>query len=283
MTRLYIVLLLLAFTTLAFYVGLTEVSNFYTVTNPLESDYLSLQDKHPDTLQCPCSRTQIPYLNFTTVSLKFHQICSSGFISPLFISQLFTFNDTYTHRHDFMAMSAIHFTHIALLCVLTNNFISDGYRNTLHSDFITSQLMTPDAFQNKINSDLSSSEALTQAYLNRGISELLELTTASFVLSAGYTSFNLHIVSDGGIQIEPSGFSNCSCITDAKTCSTDAAFYDYNPTSGSLTLLSNVMGIRLACSPFRSTMQSTFACWYSSECYQQVNITFIISTPLSID
>jgi hypothetical protein len=168
-----------------------------------------------------------------------------------------------------MAMSGVHFTHIALLCQASQVYIDGSYRMFTDRKFIASRLLVPDIFETQFNSDLGKINLKLLSYVEGGVSAVLEILVSSYGISSAYTSFNLRVVADGSIQIEPTGFVNCSCITDVRTCSIDAAFYAYNPSNGSLDLLSPLTGLRLGCSPLQSTLQSSLACWYSSDCYEK--------------
>ena len=274
MTGLYIFLLAFSFTALAFYTGLPGTINTYAIKNPSQSDYLHLQAKYSDTLECPCRNSRIRYSNLIQISIKYHQICTSNFVAPFFIAQLFIFNATQTHPHDFMGMSGVHFTHMAVFCQFYRSYINTTYASFLDGEFIASKLVIPEMFETQLNSELLNTNSLIQSYLDGGISSAIDILTNSYLISSAYTSFSLKIATDGSTQIEPTGFLNCSCIKDPKTCSTDAAFYAYSPVNGSLELLFKMIGLRLGCSPFQSTFQSSLACWYSLECYQTVRPLF---------
>jgi hypothetical protein len=274
MTLLYVFLLMLTFTTLAFHTGLSRATITYTVKNPSQSDYLLLHAKYPDTLECPCTQQQIGYFKLIHINIKYHQICTSGFVSPFFIGQLYTYNATDTHPHDFMAMSGVYFTHIGLFCQGNQKSVNDLYKRFWEKNFVSMQLMVSEVFETRLNSDLRKTNLEFLSNWDGGISSALELLINSYAISRAYTSFNLRVVADGSIQIEPTGFANCSCIKEPKTCSTDTAFYAYSPSNGSLDVLSNIMGVRLGCSPVESTLQSSLACWYSSECYEMVREIF---------
>ena len=270
MTRLYVILLTLSFIVLALYIGLSETRNEYTVRNPSESDYEFLLNKYEDTLDCPCARTVMHYSNFTTLNVTYHQICQSGFISPIFIGQLFAYDYSAMYERDFITMSALYFIHLAQTCGLIIATFSATFHNTLNREFVALRLLAPDEFVRKIQSDFKIYKDTAIAYSDRGLVELVETTTFSYVLTATQNAFNLRITQNGTIEIESEPFSNCSCMKNPFTCSMDAGFYDYNPITGSAVLLYKVMGVRLGCAPFRSSLQSTFDCWYSAECYGQV-------------
>ena len=270
-TRLFIVLILIIFTILTSFVAVPQTVNIYNVYKPSQAEYEFLHANYPVTLQCPCNRLEISYAKLVLVNIEYHQICSSTFVSPLFIAQLLLFNDTNLYNNDFMAISAAHFTHIAFFCLTTQGLVSKAYEDFQRKSYISAKLVAPNALEEQLGRELEYLKSVLRGYLDWAIKELVEVTTMVFGLSATYTTFSLRLTPNGSVDIESGGFSNCSCITQPKTCSTAAGFYSYNPSNDSLTLLYRVAGMRFACSPARSTMQSSLACWYSSECYQTVS------------
>jgi hypothetical protein len=270
MTRLYVFLLVFITVILALYVNLFQTVKINVVNNPSQTEYLALQAKYPDILECPCSNKNILNKKIVQIYATYHQICSSGFVSPLFIGQLAMFDTTNTYQYDFMTMSGVYFTHILLLCQLVEEYDNNAYDGYLDEVSTTSQLMTSDQFNEKFNSQTISRIGFIKTYINHAILDVLQFSSKSYGIPILYTYFNMEVTANGSIRTGPSHFFNCSCITNPDTCSTDAAFYTYTPSNDTWTLLFKVMGLRLACSPSRSTLLSSFACWYSSECYEQV-------------
>ena len=270
MTYLYVVLLVIAATILICYANLFQTARINTVKNPSQNDYLALQAKYPAVLECLCSNNEIHYGTIMQMNITYHQICSSRFVSPLFIAQFATFDTTATHQYDFMTMSGVYFIHVALLCKLVTQYVPQAYEIYRAENFVTSKLMTPDQFEKQLNDGVVSQIAVIKTYLYHTLLDVVELSSKSYGMSALYTYFNIEINSTGSIYTAPSHFFNCSCITNPDRCSTDAAFYTYTSSNDTLALQFKIDGLRLACSPMRSTLLSSFACWYSSECYEQV-------------
>jgi hypothetical protein len=174
-----------------------------------------------------------------------------------------------------MAMSAPYFTWINTLCTLARLVIFNTYSSFQTELFVNEKVLPQNIF-------LSQADDIIQSFINtvpetfvRSLTELLELTTSSQILSASASSFDLRVTSNGSIRIDPAGFSNCSCLLEATTCSAEAGFYSYDSSNNSFTLLLTVMGIQVTCMPLRSFLQSSLDCWYSSDCYEQVKSIFV--------
>ena len=269
-TRLYIILLLLILLILFLYTTFTEQTNTYIINRPTQSVYENLQMKYPDTIECPCTTVTIPYRKFLSINPRYHQICSTGFISPVFIKQLTAFNKTNIYQLDFNMISASYFQWIASHCILSRVVIYNFYVEFQTQLYVNVKVPAPKIFIQQTNDILQSSLDLMTDRFARGSIELLGMTTHYQIVTAYYTSFNLRVTSNGSIRIDPAGFSNCSCFIEPETCSTEAALYSYDSMNNSHTRLSAVKGIRVACLPLISFRQSTFECWYSRECYDEV-------------
>jgi hypothetical protein len=269
-TRLYIIILSLIFTILLFYTVFTKQIKTYTIYRPTQAIYENLQSKYAETIECPCNNVAITYQKFIDITARYHQICSSQFISPDFIAQLYAFNTTNVYRVDFMAMSAPYFSWFASFCTISQLVIANLYASFETQLFINVKLPAQDVFNKQTDDIIQSFINTVPNTFVRALTELLELTASSQPLTASYTSFDLRVTSNGSIRIDPAGFSNCSCFLNPKTCSTEAGFYSYDSSNNSFMLLSTVMGIRVACLPLQSFLQSTLACWYSTDCYQEV-------------
>ena len=281
-TRLYIILLFLIFLILFFYTTFTEQRKTFTIHRPSQSTYENLQKNYDDTIECPCSNTAIPYEEFLTIERKYHQICSSGFISPLFIDQLFKFNRTNLHRTDFMLISGPYFRWLSTFCFLCQVVIYNLYYSFQQELFVNAKILPEKIF-------LKQTDEIIQSFINsaslvfiRSIKEMLELTTSSQVLCATYTAFDLRWTSNGTMRIDPAGFENCSCLLQPLTCSTAAGLFSYHPSNDSVILSSTLEDIRVACLPFLSILYSNINCWFSEDCYEQVRSTFSFSGDHSV-
>ncbi len=275
-TRLYILLLSTTFAFLFFYTAFTKQTKIYNVQYPTKATYEHLLVKYADTIQCPCSSIAIPYQEFISVNVNYHPICSSEFISDSFIAQLFAFRDVNLYRGDFMQMSGPYFAGLSKLCLLSKIIFSRSLANVQANLFVNDKLLSPDDFAMK-------SAAMEQLFVEEaaaafedGIQVVLEFTTTNQMLSVSSVSYNLRIVSNENVQVEPGGFSNCSCLLNPSTCSEEAGFYSYDSSTDSFTLLSTVMGIQVTCYPLLSIMKSNLACWYSLDCYEKVRYKSLI-------
>lgn len=269
-TRLYIVLVTMGTLILMFLGVFTAQTSIYTVYKPSRELFEVLLAKYPDTMQCPCTSIKVSYNKFSSVNVTYHEICSSDLISNAFINQLYAVNATPIHTTDFVAIGSKYFHTISLVYERVMDAVNYYFVFFLSSEFESDLLLDSTHFQEVVEAKLENIRATILLYVNRGHQETLELSASNHLLSIPYNSFKLPFNSDGSISIEPSGFQNCSCLTQPNSCSMEAGFYSYDTFNDSFMLLTKVMGIRVGCMSFQSAFLSSLACWYSIDCYQMV-------------
>lgn len=276
-TRLYIIFVTIAFVILLCYTVITQETTVYTVQNPSQQIYEQLYAEHSNTIECTCSEISIQYSVFISIEANYHQTCSSSFISPSFFVQLAsTRTDISIYPGDFMYLSVVYFQWLTTFCSLSQLVFSNQLTAFQTNLFVNNKLLTQDAFNIQASQLADFFISDVQYYFSRGIKEMREILGFSQLLSATSTiTYKLPIktTSSGSqVRIEPTNFfSGCSCLSDPTSCSDDAAFYSYNSMNNSFNPIFKVLGVRLACSPMESFLQSNLACWYSSECYQTVS------------
>lgn len=270
-TRLFILLLVATSFALTVHVNLSQIVEKQVVDVPPNSTYSALQARYSTELECLCSNTNVRYREIARLNMTFHQICSSPFVSIPFLLQFAAFNTLDVHQYDFMIMSGVYFVHIKLFCESVKQYVSSTLDEYFQQPFIVAKLITPEDFEEKLHSDVMNRIAFAKKYISHAMLDALEFSSKSYGISALYTYFDMKISADGSITTGPSPFFNCSCITNPDTCTIDAAFYAYTQSNDSLSLLFKVTGMKLACSATRSTILSSFACWYSPACYEKVS------------
>jgi hypothetical protein len=279
-TRLYIISLSVAFAILVFYTILTEETLTYTVQNPSLATYEKLQANYPNTIECSCTRITILYSTFLSFNYTLHQSCSSQFISSAFIEQLALIKESPLYTSDFMQFSVSYFEWLATFCSLSNDNVNNYYQQFKNTLFVNAELLNPISFNSQAQLLVKSLVNHVRSSFTQDITLTREVLGTTQPLSATQNSYSLPIMPSSNekvqISVEPSGFSECSCVLNPTNCSDEAAFYSYDVVNDSFHLLWSVMGVRVACSPLDSFLQSNLACWYSPVCYETVN-DFLVS------
>ena len=271
-TRLYFTLVTVAFITLALFYTLVENTNQYSVSHPSYERFITLKQKYGATLRCDCYRSDFIFNDFASIEVTYHPICSSEFVSQTFIDQLFRINSTPTYQRDFVTMSGMYFKSIAMYCQWIGYVVEYKRMDALEGGFDYNYLIDSAEFNQTVERITNTFQISAIKYVNGDLAELLEFLINTHSLSTSQNSFIMPITSNGSVLIHPVDLNNCSCLLYPKICSTEAGFYRYEPRNYTFIRVSNLLGIRAGCSPFYSMFHSSLACWYSRECYDQVNL-----------
>ena len=73
-SRIYIILLIATLTLLTAYTGFIAKVTTMEFNNPSYSTFKMLQEKHQDSLRCPCTKSNIESSKFGSVHSDFHQV-----------------------------------------------------------------------------------------------------------------------------------------------------------------------------------------------------------------
>ena len=112
-----------------------------------------MQTLYSNTLNCPCSKSAIPFYTFISITPTFHQVCSSDFVSDHTIDRLPHLD--WLPFTDWRSQSFQRFRLLSTLCQLANDTIDDAIRRFKARSFVTSNLLTEITFDAQINATLA--------------------------------------------------------------------------------------------------------------------------------
>ncbi|CAF4437680.1 unnamed protein product, partial [Adineta steineri] len=114
------------------------------INKPTYSTYESLSLNYSQSLQCFCSNISIPYQSFLTIKPRFHNLCSSQFVSQDWINYLYGDGDL-VYRYsftDFQASAVGQFQLLTSLCEISQETVNDSLVQLLTSDYNDLQLLS---------------------------------------------------------------------------------------------------------------------------------------------
>ncbi|CAF1485896.1 unnamed protein product [Adineta ricciae] len=294
-TRLYLILLLLlSVGVLAAYTSFSVRFKSETVDSPTYSQYEKLQEKYSDSLQCSCTKISMSYGGFVRTSPRFHQVCSSDFITQKWIDFTFPDNLILLSPIDIrMSLSAV-WKFIQSFCRNADQITSDIRNQFANTSLINPTLLNKDLLIAKTQSTLSSIRQIETVRLIQSVkivdrviraNSLLTALGNNYVLRAVYENQSSDIRSDFYIEIYRNQYIQnnskkvCICEND-RSCPLPANIYLYNITDRSAvydmnTIPSNgtLLGLVVDCLPLQMTFASTFECFYQQSC-----LNFLLST-----
>jgi hypothetical protein len=146
-TRLYIFLFVLSIiVALLSYGPFNKETKLIKIKNPSIDIINNLHKKNVSSLSCPCSKVAIHYSKFLSVKYKFHPICSSEFVSPLFLLNL---NDNISDQ------LIAHYRILSSLCNISNEYLQNADKSFANRELITVEPLTESSFNIEIKSLIS--------------------------------------------------------------------------------------------------------------------------------
>lgn len=162
-TRLYIVLFFMIVGIVTVYTIFVKNQIEVRVESPSLDQYQNLLNTFSTVLNCPCRQISIPYKSFTNFSTKYHQVCTSDFVSSAWIKTLTSGTySTANSRTDIRISIGAIFWLLSSLCnsaqLITNTYIDDFLSNT----FFISHIITESQLITRIDDINHQSEIRTQ-------------------------------------------------------------------------------------------------------------------------
>lgn len=152
---------------LVLFTSITTQTVTVVVSNPSLNRYKELQMSNPSTLKCPCSNSTMSYGTFVSLSVIFHQVCSSDLISEEWISTLTQSQGGVLADGIWFLNSGSFFEQLSSFCRSANETTYENINAFLARTFATSYVLNEDDFN--IQS-------------NRTINQLIESTVINFDL-----------------------------------------------------------------------------------------------------
>ena len=269
-TRVYILLLIASMLILILYTTESVQTVTITVQTPTLELYEELEERHDNSLQCPCTAISIPQEDFITIIPTYHQICSSEFVqSWWYLSLLFTLGDH--SGGDFLRTSLSYFEGLAFFCRTANETYTSAYNHFLSTKFISAQVFPRQTFTAKTNALLQTFLQTTRAEFLHSILLVTDILRVDKYATLFATNINYQVFHDQP-TITPKPYlvysffytlstdseSTCSCGKDVNCTGIE----EYNKNYDIL------IGVSIRCEVVDTTLQTPLSCWYNYECFK---------------
>ncbi|UJR22662.1 hypothetical protein I4U23_025701 [Adineta vaga] len=265
-TRLYIFLLIIIVIILALY-SIAQPQVMTKIFNkPSLNIYNHLKQEYKDTLKCSCTSIASTYNQFVNITAKFHQICTSHFVSDEWRNNLIVGHvanlSIYTER-DYRRFLSAHLQFLQGLCYLSIQSVNSSINQFLSSLFITAQLLSFEDFNIRLELVINETKTNAPIIFNRLLSLIRIVNDGNAFLTRYGTNFN-YILKLNDFYYTYAWTraviydKNCSCGL-LSNCTTQAYFIESNSTD-------EVKGLRIGCTPSESFLQSTLECFYDQLC-----------------
>ncbi|CAF4193858.1 unnamed protein product, partial [Adineta steineri] len=267
-TRIFLIVLIITFIIFILAFRLSFQTITVTISNPTQEQFQNL----PFTTYCPCSRISISYNQFTSINVKFHQVCSSDFISDRWIQ-------------NFRTYGSAAFQALASFCRLskTNALQSTTLFNQM--SFISPETLTQSVFQSQINASIEQFQLTTPNEFKTQLNLVQDMTTHSRLQSGIQTNSLLsYFLTDNQqftvsrnsiVYVSSSNNNTCSCSASFN-CQESSLIYNIYGAATQRTVNSNpkilmlINRFKLGCLPVNAILLSTLECFYNQTCLNQL-------------
>lgn len=275
----YLLLMFLSMMVICIYFFTSIRIQIISVRNPSLMVFNQLHNTYPNTLECPCSHIAIPYKSFTTLSPKFHPVCSSFFISDhwmTLIADRLPLDSDY-EISDFILTGSTFFNTLATLCSFSEKILNDSWYTFVQQPFITDQAIPASEFHMRMQMNIAEFKQNTISRYGSAVN-LIEAHTKT-MYATGYEDIRLIIErwndTDTPLNFRPvpAQTNQCSCGL-YENCSRSMALYNYtNPSDYTTSYMTyNIPSIIVGCFVSTSVYQSSLECFFDRTCVNALEI-----------
>ena len=280
-TRVYIIIFLITLVTLILALWLTPQTTKVILQYPTQDQFQAL----PLDAQCPCSQISLSYGQFVSIHAKFHQVCSSDFISDRWIKAIFSgLNSIYFYRADFRTIGSAQFRALANLCYLTRASVLQSLASFNTMLMISPYVLSQSVVQSQARSSINQFQLTTADTFVKQLEFVRKMIIGNQLLSALETNilplyaeiFNDSLQMGYYMIYNILNQSYCNCQIDVNCRIPSMIFKETEQTfaeiilSNDRSMLMNVDGFSAGCMPMDSILQSTLECFYSQSCLEEL-------------
>jgi hypothetical protein len=248
-----------------------------TLQNPSQQVFQNFYSKYQSTIQCPCQHIVIPYKSFASLSVQFHPVCSSFFVTDAWVVSISSLNleNSFFDLLDFRVSGVTFFNTLATLCSLSQTTVNNSLYIFGQNSLITNLVLSELEFQNRIDAIVGQFEKNTIAEFKHTIA-LIETHTRS-LYATGFANVFLHTDQTSNAT-EPFEFSwrpyyygECSCGLDDQ-CHNLMGFYNYTTETifDSYFLKFTLPNLFVGCHVIPSVFISTLECFFNQTCVNAI-------------
>ncbi|CAF1437495.1 unnamed protein product [Adineta steineri] len=152
-TVLHIILSIISLIIFTIFTSTEPQTILITSESLLLDEFIQLYQKYPQALDCPCAKTAIDYRFICSIKPRYHEVCSSEFVSSRWINIEFVKSSVTTLvTDDFRYQSQFHFQLLSTLCQMADEIIQDSLQSFNQTKFVTNKLLDPQSFKTQIDS-----------------------------------------------------------------------------------------------------------------------------------
>ncbi|CAF1258699.1 unnamed protein product [Adineta ricciae] len=275
--RLHFILVAVTLSVIYYFAGVTSRIITVRIDKPSLYVYEELLKKSSDSLHCACSQISIPHQEFLKVTSRFHEICSSEFVSDEWISYLYgDINPFYRYEYtDFFYTASKQFQILVTFCQLSKKTVENALLQFDSTDLIQADLLSfnsLDVYIQQTMEDLR--RTMPKLYANT-FALIRETIGANKLLSSLFNNWELSFAASStygttAFSSSPKEYNHCSCATSSKC-------------------ISPSHGMFAGCYTLETILQTPIQCLYNQTCidpsntFRAINSSSLLSSQFSLN
>ncbi|CAF4228296.1 unnamed protein product, partial [Rotaria sordida] len=188
-THVRIISLSIALLLILLFTGIIPQTRLITVSSPSVNDFENLINNYPTTATCRCSQTSILYSQIVSLNVRFHQVCSSDFVSEKWFSSLFNVNTSNYYPLDFRLMASAQFQILSILCRVSRQAVIDALKEFAATTILSPSALSRDVISTYIGTSIEQFQKTTVDSFRSHIHFTLSLLAEHHFISALRTNF----------------------------------------------------------------------------------------------
>ncbi|CAF1355865.1 unnamed protein product [Rotaria sp. Silwood1] len=280
-TRIFFIVFIIVLFGLAIIMKARSRNTLITVENPSEDQFINL----PYDAHCPCSRISLTYGEFISIQTRFHQICSSDFISDRWIKTInFGSNTTYFSSYDFRTEGSAVFQSLESFCRLSKDYAIQSIDSFNKDLFISQEVLKESLFQSQTNVIIHQFQLSSPIEFTTQLSLIRKMIAGNRFLSALQTNYMQYYatlyVDFVAITVHNRILTNqensffCSCRTHIDCYMPSMIFHEFRPnieySPPYNSILMEIPGMVHGCLPVNTILLSTLECFYNQTCLNDI-------------
>ena len=224
------------------------------VSQPSFSTYQTLLKEHGSQwLECSCAKLAISYESFLSIQPRFHEICSSAFVSGEWLKHTYTKTRPFRQfdQSDFYRTAYAQYQLLAAFCQLARKTVMNGLVELNKTSYTSGQLLTSEGLHQEAETVLDRFQNRTPRLFGRLMNLVREVTEGNMLMTLYATNWKMQDlllpITLTDIATEPVSYDSCSCGSSTK-CTTSSA------------------NVTVGCYPLEALLHSTLHCFYHQPC-----------------
>ncbi|UJR24147.1 hypothetical protein I4U23_027113 [Adineta vaga] len=222
---------------------------------------------------CPCTKLSTTRSMFYEIEPRFHDVCSSDFVSYRWIHSTF---DIYRNlsrlpinAFTFRGTSYRYFKSLSIMCNLIKQAANDA-RSLFHStSIVSSQMLNPLAFDLNTNTTFKDFQSTLSNDFIRNLDMFRELTHGNGHISVYSTDWNIVVLNRTQLKkmyMTSNIYNQCDCALSLECIQYSRPYFP---------------GYYVGCLSFEAFLRSTMECLYDQLCVEQMskdlNLTYYLN------